>query len=85
MNTMGNMNEIEVVEQAMEAMAEIPKTNWKAVGVGTAVVGAVAALGYGAYRLGKSIKAKMDAKKAESENIIVIDKRDYQDEESEEY
>lgn len=74
------MNE-EVMEQAVEAVAEPSGINFGKIGFGVLAAGAVVALGYKIYKVVKAKKAK---EILEAGYVGDVESEDFEDEESEE-
>lgn len=83
-NTINNIQIDEAIEQAAEVISATPKISWKKFGIGAVAVGAVCAIGYGAYRIfNRKKNGEEQATEADFDNLEVV-KRDFLDEESEE-
>lgn len=72
-----------IIEEAAEVIAATPKISWKKFGIGAVAVGAICAVGYGAYRFFHKKKDEEQATEADFDNLEVA-KRDFLDEETEE-
>lgn len=73
------MENLDVVEEAIELVPEKPGVRFGKIGFGILVAGAVAALGYKCYKL---IKAKKTKGSQEVENLATAEPYDFEDDES---
>lgn len=73
------MENLDVVDEVIELAPEKAGINFGKVGLAVLAAGAVAALGYKAYKL---IKAKKEKADQEVENLTIVKATDFEDEES---